>query len=338
MKILYVTGLTRMVLFNKLISRTLSEIGYDVIEFDWNSVFKFNKTFRIFSDKKIWERVNKLLIEKAKSTQPDFAFVLKGEPIYPETLQELKKITNVPIFNWFGDDPWEFPIFSGKVAKYYDYFFTYDPYSVNLYKEIGHENAYHLPYGYNEKIALSLRLSAKDYKKYGCDVSFIGSYYPTREELLSKIKNKYNLKIWGRGWKGTSCEDVYQGSALYGIEMLKAMKASKILLNIHKGFGEGVEASGEGLNLRVMEGAACGAFQISNLQADIPNRFEPGKEIVLFESWDEAVEKIDYYLNKEDERKKISQAGYNRFLAEHTLDKRLKKMMKIVSTGAENLE
>jgi len=338
MKILYVAGLTRMVLFNKLVSRTLSKIGYEVIEFDWNSVFKFNKTFRIFSDEKIWKRVNKLLLKKAKFAQPDFAFVLKGEPVYPETLLQLKEITNAKLFNWFGDDPWEFPVFSGKMAKYYDFFFTYDPYSVKLYKGAGYNNAYHLPYGYDAEITSNLNLTKKDYKKYGCDISFIGSHYPKREELLSKIKDKYNLKIWGRGWKGTSCEDVYQGRALYGTEMLKAMKASKILLNIHKGFGEGVEASGEGLNLRVMEGAACGAFQISNHQADIPNRFIPNEEIVLFDDWKKAVEKIDFYLREENKRKEIAEAGYKRFLFEHTLDKRLKEMMKIISDSSENLE
>ncbi len=338
MKILYVTGLTRMVLFNKLVSRTLSSIGYEVIEFDWNSIFKFNKTFRIFSDETIWKRVNKLLLKKAESATPDFAFVLKGEPIYPETLSELKEITDATLFNWFGDDPWEFPTFSGKIAKFYDYFFTYDPYSVKLYKGAGQKNAFYLPYGYDSGIVSNLKLSKKDYKKYGCDVSFIGSYYPKREELLSKIKNKYNLKIWGRGWKGTNCEDVYQGGALYGAETLKAMKASTILLNIHKGFGEGVESSGEGLNLRVMEGAACGAFQISNRQADIPNMFKPEEEIVLFENWNEVVEKIDFYLRNEEKRKQIAKAGNERFLAEHTLDKRMKKMMKIVSGGVENLD
>ncbi|NOX17940.1 MAG: hypothetical protein GXO87_06625 [Chlorobi bacterium] len=227
MKILYVTGYSRMALFNKLFSRTLSEIGSEVIEFDWNSVYKIYKTIRIFSDKKIKKRVDELLIKKAKFVKPNFVFVLKGEPIYPETIGRLKEITGAELFNRFGDDPWEFPSFSSKTAKYYDYFFTYDSYSVKLYKAAGYENADYLPYGYDPEIVSNLKLSKRDEEKFGCDISFIGSHYPKREEFLSKIKNKYNLKIWGRGWKGTSCEDAYQGNALYGTDTLKATKPLK---------------------------------------------------------------------------------------------------------------
>lgn len=331
MKILYVSGYSRMILFNKLIPIALRQNGCEVDEFDWNSVWKFNKIFKIFSNSKVNVRRNSELLKKAKSVKPDFVFILKGEPFSNATLRELKKITGAKLFNWFGDDPWEFPVFSGKVANDYYYFFTYDPYSVRLYESIGHKNAYHLPYGYDPEVTEQLVLTEAENKKYECDVAFIGSHYPKREELLSKLKEKYSIKIWGRGWTNTSCADVYQGSALYGTDMLKAMKKVKILLNIHKGFEEGVEASGEGLNLRVMEGAACGAFQLSSFQKDIPKRFLPEKEISLFNTWDEALEKIEYYLSHEHERQCIAGAAFVRLKKDHTLRQRMKQVIEIVT-------
>ncbi len=330
MRILYIAGLNRMVLFNRLIPKALESLGYEVFQFDWNSIYKFNKVLNLIPRKKVEEKINEELLKKAKSVKPDFAFVLKGEPIFKETLKQIKEETNAKLINWFGDDPWEFPVFSGPVSPYYDFFFTYDPYSVNLYRKAGHKHAYHLPYGYDEEIAADLNLTEREKKKYSCDVAFIGSHYPTRNTLLKEIKDKFNIKIWGRGWKGTDCEDVYEGKALYGLEMLKAMKATKILLNIHKGFGEGAEASGEGLNLRVMEGAAVGAFQLSNFQKDIPNRFVPGKEIELFENWDEAVEKIQYYLENSSERETIGKAARARLLKGHTLKQRMEEMFEII--------
>lgn len=333
MKILYVSGYSRMVIFNRIIPKALREIGYDVFEFDWNKILKFNKVIKIIPSENVKKTINKKLLEYARSINPDFIFVLKGEPLFIETLKTLKKETNAVLFNWFGDDPWEFPIFSGKVSPYYDFFFTYDPYSVKLYRENGHKNAYHLCYGYDPDTVNKIELSDADKNKYNCEVAFIGSHYPKREELLSQIKNKFDLKIWGRGWKNTSCEDAYKGSALYGFEMLKAMKCTKILLNIHKGFEEGIEASGSGLNLRVIEGSACGSFQLTNFQADLPNRFEVGKEIASFETWEEAVEKINYYLQNEDERKSIASAGYQRFLKDHTLQKRFKEMFSIIQSA-----
>lgn len=321
-----------MVLFNKLLPKALRNNGFDVLEFDWNSVKKFNRILNLIPRDKIEKEINIKLIKTARKEKPNFIFILKGEPVSIETLDILRNEIGAVTFNWFGDDPWEFPSFSGKIANHYNFFFTYDPYTVKLYNNIGQQNAFHLPYGYDQELVESIELSEKERAKYACDVAFIGSHYPKREELLMQLKNKYNLKIWGRGWKGTACEDVYQGSALYGIEMLKAMKSVKILLNIHKGFEEGVEESGEGLNLRVMEAAASKSFQLTNNQADIKNRFVPGKEIAVFETWNECLDKIKYFLNDEKKRSAITEAGYNRFLKDHTLDKRMNEMMKIIQT------
>ncbi|NOX17941.1 MAG: glycosyltransferase family 1 protein [Chlorobi bacterium] len=53
---------------------------------------------------------------------------------------------------------------------------------------------------------------------------------------------------------------------------------------------------------------------------------------------DEAVEKLDYYLRHENKRRRISEAFRRRFLAEETLDKRLREMVKIVSDGSNDLD
>lgn len=331
MKILYIAGYSRMVLFNKLIPDALRINGCEVIEFDWNSVYSFNKAIKIFSSVKVKQEINIRIIGAVKKHNPDIVFILKGEPLTYDTLKEIKEINNPVMINWFGDDPWEFPVFSGPASKYYDFFFTYDPWSVALYKNAGHKNAWHLPYGYVPAAADRADLSSSDIKKYSCDISFIGSYYPKREEILKELMKKYNLRIWGRGWKNTSCSSVYQGHALYGYEMLKAMKCSKILLNIHKGFEEGVENSGEGLNLRVAEGAACASFQMSNFQADIPYRFVPDKEIVLFSDRQEMYQKIEFYLSNDEARKMIAQNGRNRLEKDHLLEIRMKEMLEIIS-------
>ncbi len=331
MKIFYVSGYTRMVLFNKLIPKALRQNGYEVYEFDWNSFYKLNKVFNIFPREKVINKINDELLIKAKSYKPDFVFVLKGEPVKISTLIKLKRDTNAILFNWFGDDPWEFDSFSSKIAPYYNYFFTYDPYTVKKYHLIGQKNTFHLPYGYDMEVVKNLNISSRERKEYDCDIAFIGSYYPKREELLKELKSKYYLKIWGRGWENSECKDVYQGKALYGENMLKAFKSVKISLNIHRGFQEGVSESGEGLNLRVMESAACGAFQISNFQADIPNRFIPGKEIVLYKNWDEALKKIDYYLAHPEKRKSITEKGFERFKKEHTLNKRIKELFSFIN-------
>lgn len=329
MKILYVSGYNRMILFNKLIPTALKEIGLDVYEFDWNSVLPFNKTIRIFSDAAINKKRGERLIAFAKKINPDFIFVLKGEPFTPQFLKELKNVSSAKMFNWFGDDPWEFPIFSSKVAPCYDFFFTYDPYSVQLYKNTGYENAFHLPYGYDFRITEPLAISHNDRKKYECEISFIGSHYPERENLLSRLSEKFEIKIWGRGWKNSTLSRLYQGHALYGLEMMKALKCGKIILNVHKGFDKGASESGEGLNLRVMEAAACGSFQVSNFQKDIPNRFI-NDEIKLFYNENELVEILKQYSGDESSRKQIGNNALSRLKKDHTLKQRMEEIFSLM--------
>lgn len=329
MKILYVSGYNRMIIFNKLIPTALREIGLEVFEFDWNSVLPFNKAIRIFSDETVNKKRGERLIDFTKKTKPDFIFVLKGEPFTPQFLTELKNISGAKMFNWFGDDPWEFPIFSSRVAPCYDYFFTYDPYSVQLYKQNGYQNAFHLPYGYDIRVTENLVVSDNERKKYECEISFIGSHYPERETLLKKLCNDFEIKIWGRGWKNSSLSRLYQGHALYGLEMMKALKCGKIILNVHKGFDSGVTESGEGLNLRVMEATACSSFQVSNFQKDIPSRFNDD-EIKLFKTENELIELLTQFSKDEKSRKQIGQNAFNRMKKDHTLKQRVEEIFSIM--------
>lgn len=330
MKLLYVAGYNRMILFNRLIPQALRSLGFQVLEFDWNSVLSWNKTIRLFTDSFIRKKRAETLLRIAKTYKPDLIFVLKGEAFEPDLLGELKKNSGSVMFNWFGDDPWEFPTFSSRVSKYYDHFFTYDPYSVSLYKKNGHPSAYHLHYGYDVEYTDNITVTESDKKKYACEVSIIGSYYPEREKLISKLAKKYDVKIWGRGWKNTSLKKYYQGSALYADEMLKAMKCGGIVLNIHKGYEQGIHASGSGLNLRVMEAAACGAVQISNLQEDIPHRFIPDKEILLFSNEHELFEKLDYCIAKKEFVSELGKAAHSRVHKEHTLKIRFAEMFEMM--------
>ncbi|RMD48149.1 MAG: hypothetical protein D6830_07440 [Ignavibacteria bacterium] len=330
-KVLYVSGYTRMVLFNKLIPKAIRDNHFDVFEFDWNSFYSFNRYLNMFPRSFVVKKINAELLKTAINYKPDYIFVLKGEPILNSTLNKIRDEIDTTIFNWFGDDPWEFPYYSGKIAPNYDFFFTYDPYSVSLYKNSGYSKAFHLPYGYDVDFVDSINVSVKDLKKYKCDIAFIGSYYPEREDVLGKLLNKYDIKIWGRGWEKTSFKNVFMGRALYGKEMFKAMKSCKILINIHKGFGQGVEASGEGLNLRVMEAAAAGCFQLTNYQSDIPNRFIPDEEIVLFRDFEELIEKIEFYLNNDEKRKMIASAARKRVVKDHTLRLRMKQLFEIIN-------
>ena len=61
-----------------------------------------------------------------------------------------------------------------------------------------------------------------------------------------------------------------------------------------------------------------------------PDLFEPGLEVIPYESADECAEKVQYYLENENERKSIALAGQKRTLNEHTYHHRMEELIRIV--------
>lgn len=94
---------------------------------------------------------------------------------------------------------------------------------------------------------------------------------------------------------------------------------SKIVLN---------ESIMDDVNMRDFEVLACKRLL---LREDIPgvrDHFEDGKHLVLFKSIDDAIDKAKYYLNHDDERNAIAEAGYSEFINKHTYMHRTKHILK----------
>ena len=81
-----------------------------------------------------------------------------------------------------------------------------------------------------------------------------------------------------------------------------------------------------GVPLRVLEIMACQGFVLVNYQEDLAKEFEDGKELVMYRSLDEMVEKVQYYLEHEEERKQIARAGYEKVLREYNYATKLRKI------------
>ncbi len=93
------------------------------------------------------------------------------------------------------------------------------------------------------------------------------------------------------------------GTIDYETKMPLVFAKSRINLNIS------LRSIHTGIPLRVLDIMACGGFVLSNYQKEIAEFFEEDKEIVMFRSVEEAIEKIRYYINHEEERDAIAKAG-----------------------------
>lgn len=112
--------------------------------------------------------------------------------------------------------------------------------------------------------------------------------------------------------------DLYTGSVLNANSLLKkyhrgvidyhrqmplVFAHSKINLNIT------LRSIRSGIPLRVLDIMACGGFVITNWQPEIEEYFEEGRDIVVFKSAEECLNKINYYLAHDEERRAIASAG-----------------------------
>ena len=88
-----------------------------------------------------------------------------------------------------------------------------------------------------------------------------------------------------------------------------------------------------GVPLRVLEIMACQGFVLVNYQEDLAKEFEDGKELVMYRSLEEMVEKVQYYLEHEEERKQIAHAGYEKVLREYNYAAKLRKILEQKPSG-----
>ena len=88
------------------------------------------------------------------------------------------------------------------------------------------------------------------------------------------------------------------------------------------------------LNMRVFEALGSKSFLITDDIPTIHDLFEDGKHLVLYKTLDNMVSKITYYLEHEEERNAITEAGYKEVMEKHTIDARVRTMLK----EAEKLE
>lgn len=63
-----------------------------------------------------------------------------------------------------------------------------------------------------------------------------------------------------------------------------------------------------------MDIMGAGGFVLSSYCAETAELFEEDKEIVMFKTPEELIEKTDYYLAHDAEREQIARAGYEKVM------------------------
>ena len=221
--------------------------------------------------------------------------VFKGSGIPPELIRQVR----CPAVLWYQDDV--FTTGHGRRdiaynASAFDVVYSFDREALEEYRKHSVRDARWLP------LAMSPAVHRKMYlpKKY--DVSFVGTLFPNRKQLIERLRKRF---------------DVFVARA-YMDEMVKIFNESKIVLNV--GVGP------TGIQSRVFEALGCGSFLLTNEIPESSRLFEDRKHLVYFN--EENIEDlIAYYLEHEDEREEIALNGYLEAHAKHTYDHRAEHLI-----------
>jgi len=263
---------------------------------------------------------NQQIFNQAQHFKPDFFFVFKGHLIFPRTISRLKHLGVVCIQFYPDVSFYNHGRYLPKTIDKYDWVFSTKPEHVqDLAQQFNYNNASFLHHAFNPEIHKPFLLTDRDRVQYDCDVSFIGNHSEGKEKTLRALieaRPALNLKIWGnQKWHNASpiVAQKFGGMRVEGIEYAKAIYSSKINLGL---LLETVPSAGRGdsITARTFEIPACGGFMLHQRTDTVMHYFEEEKEIACFGDVDELVQKVDYYLAHEKERKILAKMARNRSL------------------------
>ena len=247
----------------------------------------------------------------------DVVLVFKGAGLAPADVGDLRHRFGGRWVNWFPDDPHQLEL-SSRLAPAYDGFFTHDSSSLTRHRAAG-ARAHYLAFGCDPQYLQ--RPSGPSDARWAAPLVFVGSRDDVREPVLRELA-EVGLVVWGPGWPR---------GPLYGEDFVRALAGATVGVNIHQQFGDRGDPTryGTGANMRVFELAAVGTPQLSDAKADIARHFTPDREIVLYRSVAELVDRARAMLADDTLRHQLAVAARERALREHTWRHRLEELLTV---------
>jgi spore maturation protein CgeB len=279
--------------------------------------------------------VGEAVLAQVERFAPDLVLAAAQAPLSRKVLARLRQ-DGVPTAMWFVEDYRLFTYWR-SFAPYYDFFAVIqrEPFLQEL-AELGVSNALYLPLAALPELHRPLRgadLSVADKQRFSADLSFMGAGYPNRRLAFRRLLD-YDFKIWGTEWEDDAFLAPHlpmRGVRISPEDSVRIFNAAKINLNLHSSVSaEPAVASGDFVNPRTFEIACCGAFQLVDERTLLPELFAEG-EIAVFNSLEDLKAKIDYYLERPEERAAIAEKGRARVLREHSYELRMKTLLDFVA-------
>ncbi len=145
-----------------------------------------------------------------------------------------------------------------------------------------------------------------------------------RMKLLGELSKHFDVSVYTDDEEADLILAHNMGPVRYWDESPVVFHTSRINLNLT------IRNIRSGIPLRVWDILAAGGFCITNFQLELPLYFENGVDLVWFEDERDLIAKVKYYLEHEEERRRIACNGQQKVRKLHNYDVRLESMEKII--------
>jgi len=285
-----------------------------------------------------------------------FFYIPFAEPYdpTPESMQDITANTDTTTIAWFSDDHFRFDNHTSRWAKCFDYSVTTDQASLPKYAAIHYDRVIlsqwacnhflyrnkHLPLTHEVTFvgqAFPHRQQAMAMlSQQGIPVKTWGKGWDENSridqdamiDVFNQSRINLNLAASGHFQEFQPPPATWQYRARSWAAKVPGLRAARDKLRSHPSVCATVPASGNTplaaaifplqIKGRNFEVPGCGGFLLTESVPHLENYYAFDKEIACYASLEELKDKLAYYLNHEEERAAIANAGYQRTLKEHT--------------------
>lgn len=124
-----------------------------------------------------------------------------------------------------------------------------------------------------------------------------------RREILNLLSEHFQTVLYSQSDSSMLPKVENRGYLDYSTQMPIMFNQSRININVT------LRCILSGISLRALDIMGAGGFLLSNYQPELAEYFEDGKEAVMYYDRSDLIEKTRYYLEHDDERRRIAENG-----------------------------
>jgi spore maturation protein CgeB len=255
-------------------------------------------------------------LRMARSFRPDMVLALTNA-LSDEMLESLRRLGVKHRVAWWGDAPGNM-VRRGLFSEGWDVVYLKDPEAVKSFRRVGIE-AELMHEAMNPEWHRPVGAQRND------DIVVVGNAYFYRQMLVARLlRDGRSIGFYGSeppSWSKPEILRAHSGRYVAGLDKSRVFHQGLCALNSMS------LVERNALNCRAFEIAGAAGLQLIEQRPLIEACFEPGREVLVFDSYGQLADHIDRAKRAPQEVEAIRQAGHRRALAHHTYRHRLEAML-----------